>query len=192
VKHLVLVAIAFAAGISTAEANRATGIYLTAADYQNGRLSSESDCGAAGHKVELHDILHKPFIDVTHGSKTHRYLKSELYGFRTCDGREYRFVGNKEYQILEAKQVFIYSVDVPAREGQDLARDRATVREYFFSVGSCGPVLSLTRDNLKRAFPDNHKFHDAVGHMFASDKDLAQYDAFSQDVHGQPALARFD
>ena len=176
-KNLVL-AIAFAAGISTVEANSATGIYLTAADYEKGRLSSESDCGTLGHKVELHDILHKPFIDVTHGGETHRYLKSEIYGFRTCDGREYRFVDNREYEILEAKAVSIYSIDVPARESQDLARDRATVRKYFFSVGSSGPVLTLTRENLKRAFLENHRFHDAIDQTFTSDTDLAQYDAF--------------
>ena len=178
VKGFLVAAAVLAGGVATAEARNASGIYLTAADYQNRRLTSESDCNAPGHKVELHDVLRKPFIDVTHDGETRQFLKSEVYGFRTCDGREFRFVDNKEYQILEALGLSIYSVDLPAREGKDLARGRATVREYFFSVGAAGPVVRLTRENLKRALPDNHRFHDSIDQMFTSDEDASLYDAF--------------
>src|SRR5581483_900587 len=104
--------------------------------------------------------------------------KADVYGFQSCDGRDYRFVGNDEYQILEARGLAIYAFDVPARESQDLARDREIVRQYFFSVGAAGRVVPLTRENLKRALPENHAFHDSLDQMFTADKDLALYDTF--------------
>ena len=159
-----------AGSLATAEAKSATGIYLTAEDYTKGRLASESDCDSAGHKVELHDLLGKPFIDVTHGGETRRYEKSEVYGFRSCGGREYRFVGKDEYEILESRDVSILSFEV--------RRGRYRSRRHFFSVAAGGPVLPLTLQNLKRAFPNNHAFHDALDATFHGDDQLAQFDTF--------------
>ena len=166
-----------AAAIAAAPA-QTSGIYLSAADYTERRLSLEGDCTSAAHKLEQHNIVHKPYIEITHGTETRRYAKSELYGFRACDGREYRFVENREYEILESSPIAIYTIQVPAREAKDLARDRPTTRLYFFGAGPAGEVLPLTRNNLKRAFPDNHTFHDALDQMFHSDEELAQYDDF--------------
>jgi len=42
------------------------------------------------------------------------------------------------------------------------------------SVGAHGPVLQLTRQNLKQAFPGNHRFHDALGQTFRTEAELAQ------------------
>ena len=158
--------------------NDASGVYLTAADYQRGYLTAESDCKSPGHKIELHDVLNKPYIHVTHHGETRKYVKSEVYGFRTCDGRDYRFVANREYRILEVKTAAIYSVQLPDREGEDLAVGKEEVFDYFFSVGAEGPILRLTRQNLRQAFPDNHRFHDALDQTFRTDAELAQFDAF--------------
>ena len=177
-KSLVLVATVLAGSLATAEAKSATGIYLTAEDYKNGRLATESDCDSPGHKVELHDILHKSFIDVTHGGETRRYEKSQVYGFRSCGGRDYRFVDNDEYQILESRDVSIYAREVPARNPKDTSRGLPTSRVHFFSVGASGQILPLTLQNLKRAFPNNHAFHDALDATFHTDDELTLYDTF--------------
>jgi hypothetical protein len=155
---------------SVARATDVKGVYLTPEDYTQARLSSESDCGPDEHKVELHDWLHKSFIHVTHNGVVRRYEKDEIFGFRTCNGRDYRFVGNLEYEILEAQRLVLYSFEINAR--------RRTVRRYFFSDGAGGMVTPLTRINLKRAFPDNHRFHDALDQTFRRDADLKQYDEF--------------
>ena len=166
------------ASLANASMNDASGIYLTAGDYQRGYLTAESDCKPPGHKIELHDVLNKPYIHVTHNGEKRRYAKSELYGFRTCDGRDYRFVANREYRILETKAVAIYSAQLPDKEGGDLAVGKQEVYEYFFSVGAAGQIVPLTRPNLKRAFPDNHGFHDALDQTFRADAELVQYDDF--------------
>ncbi len=153
---------------------RTSGIYLTAADYSNGRLTAEGDCGSGGHKLELHDLLNKSYIHVTHGASKRRYEKSELFGFRACDGNDYRFVSNQEYRILETSDLYIYVRETHVTVG----KSRHVVNEYSFSVGRDGNVLPLTLENLKRALPNNHAFHDSLDQMFGTGQDLAQYDEF--------------
>jgi hypothetical protein len=161
-----------AAGTAQVPPPKASGVYLTADDYNNGRLSFEGDCGSKAHKLELHDVLHKSYIHVTHGSEKQRYAKSDLFGFRACDGWDYRFALNLEYQILETRELYIYAREVYVSHG----RGRHTVRGYFFSTGAEGSVLALTRENLKKAFPANQRFHDALDAAFGAKQKLSEYD----------------
>jgi hypothetical protein len=160
------------AGTAQVATPKTSGVYLTADDYTNGRLSFEGDCGSKTHKLELHDVLHKSYIHVTHGAEKHRYAKSDLFGFRACDGRDYRFASNLEYQILEAKELYVYAREVPVSHGRGIH----TVRGYFFSAGPDGPVLALTLENLKQAFPDNRRFHDVLDATVGAGQKLAEYD----------------
>ena len=154
-----------------------SGLFLSATDYQNGVLSSQGDCTSDTHKLEIHDLLNKPYIDVTHDGQHRRYAKSELYGYRSCSGIDYRFAGKHEYRIAEARTLYIYIVEQPARLGKDTARDYNKLATYYFSVSASGDMLPLTVLNLKRAFPENHKFHDSVDGLYASGS-LEQYDDF--------------
>jgi len=90
---------------------------------------------------------------------------------RAADERNYRLVGNERYQILESKDLYIYSTDVVVRKG-------ASEKAFFFSVGSTGEILPLTIVNLKKAFPDNHRFHDGLDATFKDNSQLTKYDDF--------------
>ena len=90
---------------------------------------------------------------------------------RAADERPYRLVGNDKYQIVEARNLYIYTLDVIVRKG-------ASERTYFFSVGPNGDVQPLTILNLKKASPDNHAFHDLLDMSFKHDSDLTKYDDF--------------
>lgn len=173
-----IVPLVLAKAVGSVTVSDARGIYMTASDYGAGRLVGEGDCGSTGHKAELHDVLHKPFIDVTHEGKTRRYEKSQIYGFRSCAGRDYRFVDNDEYEILESQGLAIYVHEVPARNPKDTSRGLATSRVYFFSVGAAGPVLPLTISSVKLALPNAHAFHDALDVTFHTDDELTRYDTF--------------
>ena len=171
----VLISVVFSIGASDQAANsKISGVYLTAADYEATQLSFQGVCGSAAHKLELHDVLNKPYVDVTHDHEKRRYPKTDLFGFRACDGRDYRFGGNLEYQILEAKALYIYARETSEARGKTFN----TRRDYYFSVGPEGKIMALTLDNLKRAFPDNHRFHDSLDMMFTAGQDLAAYDEF--------------
>ena len=151
-----------------------SGVYLTGADYKDGRLSFEGDCKSKAHRLELHDVRNKPYIDVTHESEKHRYLKSDLFGFRACDGHDYRFSSKLEYQILEARDLYIYGRETSIPHG----RVSSVVMNYYFSVGPDGPILLLTREHLKQAFPENHRFHDLLDANFGSGEAIEEYDQF--------------
>jgi hypothetical protein len=171
----VLAAVLFSLGASgQAASSKTSGVYLTAADFTAAQLSHQGFCGSAAHKLELHDVLNKPYIDVTHDHEKRRYPKKDLFGFRACDGRDYRFGRNLEYQILEAKELYLYAREISESRGRTVQ----TRREYYFSVGPEGQILALTLNNLKQAFPDNHRFHDSLDVTFGAGQDLAQYDEF--------------
>lgn len=160
------------AGTAQVAPPRTSGVYLTAADYKNGRLFFEGDCGTKNHKLELHDVLHKSYIHVTHGTEKHQYAKSDVFGFRACDGHDYRFASNLEYQILESKELYIYAREVPVSHGRGVH----TVRGYFFSAGPDGPVL--VRENLFQIFQlqCNCRLQDALDAAVGAGQKLSEYD----------------
>ena len=171
----VLAAVLFSMNASSQAANSQTsGVYLTAADHTASQVSYQGVCGSGAHKLELHDVLNKPYVDVTHDHEKRRYPKTDLFGFRACDGRDYRFGGNLEYQILEAKALYIYARETSEARGKTFN----TRRDYYFSVGPEGKIMVLTLDNLKQALPDNHRFHDSLDMTFGAGQSLAEYDEF--------------
>lgn len=52
------------------------------------------------------------------------------------------------------------------------------VPKYFFTTPSSDVLLPLTKDNVKKAFPENHPFHDAIDATIKSDDELIMYDTF--------------
>ena len=145
-----------------------SGVYLTVMDYLDDRLSLDGDCTSKNYKLELHDSLIGPFIHVTIGTDRQRYEKRDLYGLRACDGRPYRFIDSHEYEIRESQPIALYTLLV--RGG------RHRIRRHFFSIGPAGAVVPLSRKNLKKAFPDNVFFQNAIDRTFHDDDELLRYD----------------
>ena len=50
--------------------------------------------------------------------------------------------------------------------------------KYFFVTQASDVLQELTKTNLKKAFPENHAFHDALDANFKEDKELINYDGF--------------
>lgn len=50
--------------------------------------------------------------------------------------------------------------------------------KYFFVTKSSDVLQELTKENLKKAFPENHAFHDALDAGFTTDSALPDYDSF--------------
>jgi len=160
------------AALACTPISKTSGVYLTAADYKDGRLAFQGVCGSKTHKLELHDVRDKPYIDVTHESEKRRYPKNDLFGYRGCDGRDYRFVSNFEYQILESRDLSIYA--------RDIGSGRQSRRKYYFSVGPEGQALALTIENLKQAFPDSRRFQNSLDATFGKRRGPWEYDKFDK------------
>lgn len=52
------------------------------------------------------------------------------------------------------------------------------VPKYYFTSPTSDVLMELTKSNLKKAFPTNHAFHDALDANFNKDAELINYDEF--------------
>lgn len=157
------------------QANK-SGLYKTASDYLKGELSFGVDCKTEKHKIRLHNFNNKPFIDIIHNNQKYTFSKSELFGFRDCEGKDWRFFENKEYQLMENGPLAIYKKIEIVSEANKKGLTEKVV--YFFSTSISDEIFTLTILNLKKATSQNHIFHDKLDAQFKIDEELAVYDSF--------------
>ena len=153
-----------------------SGIYLTADDFKNRKLSYAINYKTEKHKIKTYLLFNGNTIKVKHQGNTYDLKKSETYGYQDTKGREYRFIGETEYTILNpGEQLLLYFYQHPAHSAKEAGKYAPA---YFFTADAAGMPQPLTKANLKAAFPDNHSFHDKLDAQFKNDKDLAGYDRF--------------
>lgn len=148
------------------------GLYKSAEDFRQHRLTLAVNCQTETHKLRLHEFSGKPYVTVVHGGKPYQVAKDSLFGYRDCDGHEYRFAArNEHYPILNpGEELLLYKVEQPA-----VGKNPGSVRLYF-SPTAAAPIQPLTRLAVKQAFPDNHRFHDLLDAQFPPGTDLTAYD----------------
>ncbi len=153
-----------------------SGIYINAQDFKTGKLAYIMNCDLTTGKIRLNHFLCKGYIDVVNGDKKVRLTKDSIYGYKDCKQNDFRFYKecDHEYQIEENKTIVIYIADVPVVPSSGKAIQ--LVPHYYFSVSLESEIIPLTIKNLKRAFPDNQKFHDKLDTEISSEKDLVSYD----------------
>jgi hypothetical protein len=170
---LVLVSLLAMAADSTAQtAPLGGGLYKSAEDFRRHRLTLAVNCQTETHKLRLHEFSGKPYVTVVHAGKPYQVAKDSLFGFRDCDGHEYRFAaGNEHYPILNpSEELLLYKVERPT-----VGKNPGSVRLYF-SPTAAAPIQPLTLLAVKRAFPDNHRFHDLLDAQLPLGTDLTAYD----------------
>lgn len=167
------IAMALIIGASVSAKAQTSGVYLTGVDFESGKLAYSIDCKTEKHKIKLHKFLGKDYITVIHEKQPHDLKKKEIFGYRDCDGAIYRLGIDKHYLVLNPKEkIILYRIEIPGSKNQ------SAVISYYFSSSALTEIQDLTLANLKRAFPDNHKFHDALDSEFGSNGNLASYDSF--------------
>lgn len=153
-----------------------SGVYKTAADFKEGKLSYAINYKTEKHTINDNLLFNGSELKVIHHGTAYKLKKSDTYGYRDVKGKDFRFDGDKTYRVLskgEGVLLYEYQSPVSSTKGSTQYTPR-----YFFSVDAAGVPVALTKENLKAAFPGNHKFHDALDAMFKEDKDLAAYDSF--------------
>ena len=150
-----------------------SGIYRSADAYLAGRLELAVDTRTMTHVIDRHTLLNKPYVDVQHDGRTVRYAKKDIFGFRDGEGRDVRFSGNREFTIAEAGPLYLYTSQRVAPDGK---RTR-TVTQHWFSRTVSSEMLPLTKENLKRAFPEQHGFHHLLDMNFPDAASLSAYDS---------------
>ncbi|MBI1781182.1 MAG: hypothetical protein HYR66_07400 [Sphingobacteriales bacterium] len=153
-----------------------SGIYKMAEDFQQRKLSYAINYKTEKHKINTYVLFKGNAIRVKHNGITYDLKKSDTYGYRDTKGREYRFIGEVEYTILNpGEQLLMYVYQHPAHSGKEADKYSPT---YYFTTDVASTPQALTKENLKTAFPDYHKFHDALDANFKRDNELYAYDRF--------------
>jgi hypothetical protein len=149
------------------------GLFMSAEDFSEGKLSFAQNSNSKGNKILLNDLFNKKYITVKQNDSSYRFLKSSIYGFEEYDGDIYRFLGKKELFLLNKEDtILIYKWILPRKPAD--ARINAT--NYYFSIGKEGVLKKLTIKNLKNAFITNTKFQVLIDRNFKYNTDLAEFD----------------
>jgi hypothetical protein len=150
-----------------------SGVYKTYDDYVNQKMAYAIDCKTEKHRIKLNEFPNKSFIKVIHDGKPHEIPKDSVFGYQLCDGNFVRFVNNSDYHLVEKGDVWLYrKLMAKAPKGGP-----EPILNFFTASGTEKP-MPLTMENLRNAFPENHKFHDDLVAQFNTDKDLMVYDSF--------------
>lgn len=149
-----------------------SGVYKTFEDYKDQKMVYVIDCSKENHKIKVNDLSRKTFITVIHDGVARQIPKDSVFGYQLCDGKFIRFVDNLDHQLLEKGDVWIYK-----RTPTKFPKGEPQPTLYFFSLEG-GKPAPLTLDNLKNAFPNNHKLHDALTAQFKDDFELSSFDSF--------------
>ncbi len=144
------------------------GVYLTAQDYKEKKLSY-----AGGSKIRLNNsVLELPYITVVDSNKTIKLKKSEVFGYAEADSKDFRFYNNTQYRILEAGPITIYvqSEHVAQSKGYKVKQN------YYFSTTVSTKLMPLTLNNIRQAYHANTQFIEQVDQYF-SNGDVTVFDS---------------
>jgi hypothetical protein len=154
-----------------------SGLYMTASDFTSGKLTFEVNCLTENHKIKTSDFLNTKTIKVTHRDSTIKLAKSAIWGFRLCDGKEYRIYQDKEYLIMDKGAITVYQITEKSSTSPK-SNQTITKTKYFFSEDVGSPLKELTLKNVETSFTSNKKFHDLIDLQFKSDAELLIYDDY--------------
>ena len=164
-----------------------SGIYKTASDFQQKKLSYAINYKTEMHKIKDNILFNDAEIKVKHDGQTYTLDKNTTYGFKSTKGEVFRFIDKKEYKVLNPNEtILIYVYKHPSHSTKETQKYPPM---YYFSTDASAVPQALTKANLKAAFPDNHKFHDALDAQFKSDAELYAYDSFHKEYKLNRAYA---
>ena len=149
------------------------GVFKTAADFSEEKLSFVIDCNSKENLISLNDFFNKNYLVVKENDSVHKVFKQSVYGYKTCNGKEYLFFESKELLLVNpGEQILIYNEHLP----KPLTGGRTNVTNYYFSTGRKNRLQRLTIHNLKMEFQDNYKFRALIDSNFSFNMDLVAFD----------------
>ncbi|MHB8206075.1 hypothetical protein, partial [Mucilaginibacter sp.] len=169
----VMIAICFIAVFTqkTIAQSTVSGLYLTAEDYTNHKLSYETN-GHDGNAIGLNEFLGSGKITVLFNGKKQSIYKSAVYGYHT-NNQDYRYFNNEPYRIVDTKDFYMYSASKLVQQG----KGPKSVEAYYFSKTAIDEIKPLSIKNLESTYSANSKFRYMVESIFASDNALTSYDS---------------
>jgi hypothetical protein len=154
------------------------GLYLTATDFQQKKLTYEIDRNDAKNKIKLNSLFGSSTGYILSKGEKHEFNKKKIYGYRSFDNKNYRFYNGEAYLIIDTSGFYMYY----QYKSEENIKGKEPIKkdEYFFSKNADDDLKLLTIENLKNAFPANHHFHYDLDANFRSGSDLVAYDSFQK------------
>jgi hypothetical protein len=145
------------------------GIYKTSEDFISRKV-------IPAKKILLHHFNSSHYLDIVQSEKKLRINKDSTFGYRDKTGKNYRFykMYNDEYEILENVNLVIYVIYNPTHTSKGISPPY--IPSYYFSKTLDSDIFPLSIRNLKKAYPDNIKFHDLLDTEFTDGKAVSAYD----------------
>lgn len=170
------------AGADASNLARQSGVFVTSADFASGLLTDAMECTSDSRPVDRAAFSETAVVSMpADGSR--QFAKATIFGFRACDGTDVRFVNGESYHVVRAPPLYLYEHEYRASRGKGGSQ---SLTHYLFSTTAGDSVRPLTLDALKRAYPENHLFHDQLDLAFRSNEELMRYD----DYHHEYRVAR--
>ncbi len=176
IRSFALVAVTAIIGTSSLFAQK-SGVFKSFADYKTGKMEYGINCATEMHKIKLNDFFGKDYITVIHDGKSYELKKAETWGFQLCDEKIVRFQGKEDFQVSEKGILWIYSKQT-LQAGNPKNTASKYITSYYFSKDGEAKILELTPNNVKAAFPDNHKLHDAIEMQFPTSASISEFDEY--------------
>lgn len=150
-----------------------SGVYISFEDYQNNKLSYKTDCKSEKHAVNINETFNQRYITIKYNEEKIKLQKDSIYGIVNCDEPLVRFQNKEHYTLAEKGSIWIFykEMSVPQSKGSKLEK------LYYFSTTGDGKIIELSLENIKEAFPENHKLHDMIDAQFQI-IDISEYDFF--------------
>ena len=143
-----------------------SGLFMSIEDFRANKLTYGIDCDIERHKIKL---TGKDYIKIIHRDSVFTVDQEKIFGYRDCKGNSYRLVDGKSYTILNPSEyILLYMYGVPLGHGTNV--------EYFFSRGTDGEIMELSKESLMNAFPENADFQRKVNLIFGRSLGLTSYD----------------
>ncbi len=162
--------------ISSFAQSDSSGVFLNSAAFLKRQLTYACDCSKDKHSIKLGSLFNFREITIRENGVKHKMSKRELFGFRNCEKKSYRFYLDKEYRIVSTLKIYLYFTESESGTGKGSSISDL----FFFSTSLDSDVIPLTTENLKAAYSQNKRFHDLLDSSFRSENELSTFDKYQK------------
>jgi hypothetical protein len=153
------------------------GVYLSANDFTNGKISFVNDQAKKRYQLQLNEFFNTSSIKIIIGDSVITLHKDSIFGYRDKKNICYRFYKKAAFEILNpSEKILLYS----NTSAVGIPKNNYRVTNYFFSVNARSPIYPLTIWNLKTVLYKDVHFHELVDVYFHYDNELTAYDSLNK------------
>jgi len=153
--------------------SRGEGVFLSANDFKNGKISYRHNKTDTKYKFHLNNISFRSPLKIVTRDTVVKLDKDSIFGYLDKNNICYRYCNKSVYKILNPSgKILLYSNTTIEGWPKNMHR----ITHYFFSVNASSPVYLLSKSNLRTVLADDTYFQILLDVYFPFDKDLSTYD----------------